>query len=308
MKKVFIGALSLFFVWNVSAQTQEELEAQLAPVKDSIAALQSQLDPIQGRANAIQAKIDALPGWRKGAFGTIGGSFSRFNNWFAQGAPNNSSGNIVITGNAFANLKEDKFFWNNSLNVNLGWVKLDNKDIATDSEDFEALTDVFQITSLYGRKLSDKFAISALGEYRTTLLNNFNNPGYLDLGLGATWTPVENMVVVIHPLNYNFVFADTGSVFESSLGAKIVADYTRQIGQVAFKSNLSAFLSYENSDLSNWTWTNNFSYTLWKMIGVGFDLGLRNSRQEAANFQGVALEDADNELQSFYTLGLSYKF
>lgn len=301
MKKVLLVFTFLVIASNLMAQTEEELKATLGEKKDSIAA-------IQGRADALQAQIDALPGWKKGAFGTIGGSLSNFNNWFAQGAPNNSSGNITITGNAFANLKEDKFFWNNSLNLNLGWVKLDNKDIDTDSEDFEALTDVFQVTSLYGRRLSDKFAISALGEYRTTLLNNFNDPGYLDLGIGGTWTPVENMVVVIHPLNYNFVFADNDAVFASSLGAKIVADYTRQLGKVAFKTNLSAFLSYEGSDLSNWTWTNNFSYTLWKGIGVGFDFGLRNSRQEAANFQGVALGDADNELQSFYTVGLSYNF
>lgn len=301
MRKIVFALAFLFTAVTLTAQTEEELKATLATKKDSISA-------IQGRADAIQAQIDALPGWKKGAFGTIGGSLSNFNNWFAQGAPNNSSGNIAITGNAFANLKREKYFWNNSLNLNLGWVKLDNKDIATDSEDFEALTDVFQITSLYGWRLSDKFAISALGEYRTTLLNNFNDPGYLDLGVGGTWTPIENLVVVIHPLNYNFVFAENDAVFASSLGAKIVADYTRQIGAVAFKSNLSAFMSYEGSELSNWTWTNNFSYTLWKGIGVGFDFGLRNSQQEAANFQGVALEDADNSLQSFYTVGLSYNF
>ena len=62
------------------------------------------------------------------------------------------------------------------------------------------------------------------------MLNNFNDPGYLDVGVGATWTPIENLIVVIHPLNYNFVFADNDAIFESSLGAKIVADYTRQIG------------------------------------------------------------------------------
>ena len=312
MKKVILAAATFFAVLAVQAQTEEELKAQIGAKKDSIAAL---TEPIQGRVDALQAELDALPGWKKGAFGTIGGSLSNFNNWFAQGAPNNSSGNIVITGNAFANLKQDKFFWNNSLNINLGWVKLDNKDIDTDSEDFEALTDVFQVTSLYGRRISDKFAISALGEYRTTILNNFNDPGYLDLGIGATWTPIENLVVVVHPLNYNFVFADNDAVFESSLGAKIVADYTRQIGAVAFKSNLSAFASYKSSNLSNWTWINNFSYTLWKGIGVGFDFGLRNSQQEALNFAlaqapptATGFDDLDNNLQSFYTLGLSYAF
>ena len=36
--------------------------------------------------------------------------------------------------------------------------------------------------------------------------------GYLDAGVGATWTPVTDLVVVIHPLNYNFVFADNDAV------------------------------------------------------------------------------------------------
>ena len=73
---------------------------------------------------------------------------------------------------------------------------------------------------------------------------------------------LQDLVVVIHPLNYNFVFADNDAVFKSSLGAKIVADYTRQIGAVNFKTNLSTFQSYKDSNLSNWTWTNSFGYTL----------------------------------------------
>lgn len=187
-------------------------------------------------------------------------------------------------------------------------MKLDNTDDPTDSGDFNATTDVFNLSSLYGRKITDKLAVSGLLEYRTTLIDNFNNPGYLDLGVGATWTPISDLVVVIHPLNYNFVFADSNTVFESSLGAKIVADYTRKFNAVSFKTNFSMFQSYESSDFSNWTWTNGFSYTLWKMIGVGFDFGLRSNRQEAANFQGKTLENADNDLQSFYTVGLSYSF
>ena len=36
--------------------------------------------------------------------------------------------NIGFTANAFANLNQDKFFWRNAANVNLTWVKLDDKD------------------------------------------------------------------------------------------------------------------------------------------------------------------------------------
>ncbi len=299
--KILLSITLLLCVSLTFAQSKEELQKQKAEK-------QAEADKYKGEADAIQAQIDALPGWRIGAFGTIGGSLSNFSNWYAQGAPNNSSGNIGFTLNAFANKLENKYFWRNNLNLNLNWTKLDDKDNPLDSDDFEPTTDVFNLTSLYGRKLSDKWAVSGLLEYRTTLLNNFNDPGYLDLGVGFTWTPITDLVVVIHPLNYNFVFADSNTVFESSLGAKIVADYTREIGKFNFKTNLSAFQSYEDGDLSNWTWINSFGYTLWKGIGVGFDFGLRSNRQEAANFQGTTLPAADNDLQSYYTVGLSYNF
>ena len=300
-KKLLLSVFLMLAVTLGYAQTKEELQAQKAEK-------QAEADKFQGEANALQAQIDALPGWRTGAFGTIGGSLSNFNDWYSQGAPNNSSGNIGITFNAFANKIEDKYFWRNSLTTNLGWVKLDNKDTDLDSDKFEATTDVFNISSLYGRNISKTWAISGLAEYRTTLIDNFNDPGFLDLGVGATWTPLDNLIVVIHPLNYNFVFAENDAAFESSAGAKIVADYTRQIGAINFKSNFSTFQSYKDGDLSNFTWTNSFSYTLWKMIGVGFDFALRSNKQEAANYQGVNLADADNKLQSYYTIGLSYKF
>jgi len=308
MKKAVLAVFTLLTVTFLNAQTEEDLKAKLGEKKDSISA-------IQGRADALQAQIDALPGWKIGAFGTIGGTISQFNNWFAQGTPNNNAGNIGITGNVFANLQQEKFFWRNALTTNLTWVKIDDKDDPTDDDSFQPTTDVFNLSSLYGRKLNEKWAVSGLMEYRTTLLNNFNDPGYLDLGVGATWTPIQNLVVVIHPLNYNFVFADDDTIFNSSLGAKIVADYTRQIGAISFKSNLSAFSSYEDSDLSNWTWTNGFAYTIWKAIGVGFDFGLRSNKQEALNYQVNTLgnttatfDNIDNELQTFWTLGLSYAF
>ena len=291
------------------AQTADELKAEQATKKDSIAA-------IQGRVDALQGQIDALPGWKKGAFGTIGANISGFNNWYSQGTPNNSAGNIGATINAFANLDKEKFFWRNSGNVNLQWVKLDNEDDPTDKEGFSGTTDVFSISSLYGYKLNKKFAISALGEYRTSIINNFNDPGYLDLGVGATWTPITDMVVVIHPLNYNFVFSSNDdSIYESSTGAKIVVDYTKKLGTVNFKTNFSTFQSYKDGNLSNWTWINSFGYTLWKGIGLGFEFGLRGNKQEALDYTlnkapnpnpNATLENVDSKTQSYWLFGLNY--
>jgi len=315
IKKLILVVTVMLGVTSVTAQTEEELKTEQAAKKDSIAA-------IQARVDALQGQIDALPGWKIGAFGTVGGNIGGFNNWFTQNIPNNSSGNLGITFNAYANLLREKDFWRNSLNVNLAWVKLDNNDNdddepEVDDENFEPSVDVFNLTSLYGYKISKTLAVSTLLEYRTTILNDFNDPGYLDLGVGLTWTPIENLIVVVHPLNYNFVFSSGDTQFESSLGAKIVADYTRQIGAINFKSNVSAFLSYEDGNYSNWQWTNSFSYTLWKAIGVGFDFGLRQSKQEAFNFAlnqvpaivpTPTIDSVDNDLQSFWNLGLSYSF
>lgn len=312
MKKLILLFALCFGVVAINAQTKEELEKQKAEK-------QAEADKYQAEADALQAQIDALPGWRIGAFGTIGGSLSNFNNWYAQGTPNNSSGSIGITFNGYANDIQEKYFWRNALTMNFNWVKLDDKDNPNDDDDFNPTTDVFNLTSLYGRRLNEKWAVSGLVEYRTTILNNFNDPGYLDVGVGFTWTPVTDLVVVIHPANYNFVFADNDAIFDSSFGAKIVADYTRKIGAINFKTNFSTFQSYKTSDLSNWTWINSFSYTLWKKIGVGFDFGLRSNKQEALNFAlgqfdamsgdpTPTFDNVDNDLQTYWTIGLSYAF
>jgi len=305
MKKVSILILILFIAPSIKAQTVEALKKEQVPKKAKILKL-------QGEVNAIQLKIDALAGWKYGAFGTIGGSISGFNNWYSRTAPTAAAGNIGITVNGFANLIETGFFWRNSTTINLGWVKLNDKNVSGD-EDFDTATDVFTISSLFGKRLNKKWAISALAEYRSTIIDNFNDPGYLDFGFGITWTPTKNLVVVMHPGNYNFLFSTEENVFDSSLGAKIVADYTKKYGKLTVKSNLSVFQSYKTANLSNWTLTNSFGYTIWKGIGIGFELGLRKNKQEALNNALITnatetFTTVDNKLQSYYLIGMSYAF
>ena len=305
MKKYLFSLLLVSIGFFTNAQTVEELKQKQAPKKAEIKKLQKEVA-------ALQAQIDALPGWRIGAFGTIGGSLSGFNNWYSRTAPNAAAGNIGITINGFANLIQKKYFWKNSATLNLGWVKLDDKSIAGD-EGFETATDVFTISSLYGKRINKKWAASALVEYRTSIIDNFNDPGYVDFGGGFTWTPIEQLVVVIHPGNYNFVFSKGETVFESSLGAKLIANYETKIKMLSIKSNVSMYQSYETNNLSNWTWTNALGYTLFKGIGLGFELGLRQNKQEALNNALMTDPNADfnkvdNKLQSYWLLGMSYAF
>lgn len=307
--------LTLTFVLAITAgafaQTTEELQemkdskaAELAPLEAELAELTAKVEGLQADVAGLTDKLTPYPRWDKGLLGNLGLNFSNSNNWLLRDQPNTQAVNIGLSATGFANGDYEKSFWRNSTTLTLGWLKFDNKDVpaAEENEELQVSADAFNITSLFGYKLSDKWAISTLGEYRTSVLDGrFNDPGYLDLGVGATWTPLTDLVVVIHPLNYNFIFAKNDADYTSSLGAKIVADYTRQLTKgVAWKSNLSAFMSYEGSELSNWTWVNGFS-TAVKGVGIGLDIGLRGNQQEAT-VAGLT----DNPLQSYWILGLSY--
>ena len=305
MYKLLLSLLTLcVLASSLHAQTLEELKTQKTEKETQLKDLEAQVAAVKGDIAGIETQMLPFPRWETGAFGIIGANLNGFGDWLARDQPNTSSVGITFSTNAFANYLAPKYFWRNGGNLNVGYGELKEKDRdgnIVGETDLKS-PDVINLSSLFGYKLSEKIAISTLAEYRSTFLENFNNPGYLDLGVGATWTPAPNLIVVIHPLNYNFVFADEGSSFDSSLGAKIVADYTREVAPgVNWKSNLSYFLSYKDGDLSNWTWVNGVAFQAFKKVGVGFELGLRNNKQEA-----IAKEISDNPLQTYYVLGLTY--
>lgn len=288
-------------------QNEEELNAQKAEKAAKVADLQGQIDALNGEIAGIDAQLVKFPRWENGAFGTFGLGFNGFNDWLSRAQPSITSTTIGVALNGFANYFTEKSFWRNSGNINMGWISVDDKDTDADSDTLQSTSDAINISSLYGYKFSEQFAASALGEYRSTIVSNFNNPGYLDFGVGATWTPFSNLVVVIHPLNYNFVFSNQDFDFQSSLGAKIVADYTTKLGGlVDWKSNFSTFQSYKSSDLSNWTWINSVAFNVAKGLGVGAELGLRSNQQEANAAIADGRDIDGNPLQTYYVVGLTY--
>ncbi len=303
--------VSLALVFNciiaVEAQTTEEMMALKATKAAELATLETQLTELTGKVDALKTevadltdKITPYPRWDLAAQGNLGFNISNFNDWLSKASPSTSAINIAFTGNGSANLDQKKYFWRNKLNLTLGWQKFDDKADPNDN-DFKVASDAFTFNTLYGYKLSKSWALSALAEYRSSLIDNFNNPGYLDIGAGATWTPLKDLVVVIHPLDYNFVFSNDGYNYQSSFGAKIVADYKLQIAKnLTWTSNLSTFASYKGSDLSNWTWINGLTTNV-HGFGIGLDFGLRGNKQEA-----LAAGLNDNPLQTYWVFGLTY--
>jgi hypothetical protein len=297
---ILILCSSLFFVHLLNAQSLEELNAQKA-------ALSGEIGKLQTEVSAIEAQIARdFPdyGWKLKSFGTIGFNSSRFNNWVTVALPEVQNTTIMASFNILANLSEEKYFWNNALNSNLGWQRLirDNDNPDEGERDFNRIADVLNFNSLFGYKINNTLAASAMTEYRTNLLSNFNDPGYLDIGIGATWKPVSNLTAVFHPLNYQYIFQREGGDFQSSLGCKIVADYVATIANgINWRSNVTSFVSYKDlNELSNFTWTNGFSFTAFKGIGVGIEYAMRLNKQETQAFA------SEQDFQSYFILGLTY--
>ena len=336
-KKYILSAclLSIAFV-SLNAQetapTLEELEAQKAEKA-------AELAKIQGELSAINNKIAKLPGWRIGGVGVVGVDFNGNRNWYALNSPNAVSNGIGIGFNGYANNIRDKFFWRNLLNVTVQRVatKVDrNQD-----EGVVSLSEGLDLSSLYGYRINPKLAVSAEGKFTTSILSydaetkkyaqSFFDPAKLTVSAGVTWTPLDALVVLIHPLGYE---KNWPGEFISSPGAKVGASYAAQIFKgISWSSNLSLFIpytgentvsydingtnipvTYASSDLINYTWINGFSAKIFNGIGVALNIGLRGDNQIADQRILLNAEDpltaTTNEfkVQAYYTLGLAYTF
>jgi len=314
MKTNFILILVAMFVTTFSLQAQDET---LDELKAMLAEKEGVKKTIDDEMADLDKRIKAFPGWSKGLGGTLGLNFSGTSDWFADDVIKTAARGfgLSLAGYANNNAADGKYFWNNALNVSVtnGNSKSDNDQSGDfeDNEDLSTKASLFTLNSLGGYQLFSKVYASGQASYTTTVFA-FNDPGQLTFSLGLTWKPINDLVVYIHPLAYQWTFP--GGTYSAASGAKIGATYSAEIAPgVKWTSDLSAFLAYsgddtkmpalESSQLSNWTWQNGFSVAdVFKGIGLGFNLGLRKDEQ-----LGIAKGSSDpSTIQSIYTLGLSY--
>lgn len=316
MNRLVNTVLLALLLWNFTeAQTLDELKTNKSEKEAMLAEKSSEVSALEAEIASLNDQILLLSGWRTGFAGLVGLNFSESENWAANPNPNSSSTGLNLALNVFANRNEAKWFWNNKLLANKSWQTIDiNGEDGGDLFD-NSTNDILNLSSLFGYKLTKKIAASALGEMNTSI-ENFLEPGTIDFGLGATWTPNPNLVVVVHPLNYRISFPPSDSLdisSEGAVGAKLRADYARNLKisgkDVNWSSTLTAFIPYsdtkmmvtdlegnaQEAGMEELTWLNTLSFTIWKGIGVGATFGFRNADFEVYE-----------EWQKFYALGLTY--
>ena len=323
MKFVYSFVLLLVLAaGSLQAQSLEELKAKKAELVAQQNELKAKADAFSGDISALDKQIEVLTPWQTGLSGLLGLNFNSSNNWQANANANSSSSALNLGVSAFANNIKEKSFWRNNLNANISWQGLDN-DTNDDDEGSGFLAnrngDLLVGSSLYGLRFTPSLAATGLVDLNTSVVN-FLSPGTIDLGVGATWTPttIPNLVVVAHPLTYNWAFSGVEEVAsQAALGAKVKATYGLNLpGGVAWSSNLGLFLPYNNDktivEFTNdegvvetseetqfsYTWINSFNIAdLWKGVGVGFTVGIRQAGLEYPP-----------GLQSYTALGLTYGF
>ncbi|MFK7906932.1 MAG: DUF3078 domain-containing protein [Chitinophagales bacterium] len=323
MKQLFILSLVMIaFTVSTQAQTMEELKTKKADLETQRKAKQSEADAFNSEIGSLAQQIQIMSGWQTGLNGLIGLNFGSSNNWAANANRNSSTSILNLGLNGYANNIKEKTYWRNTLTANVSWQGLDNntKDDQAGT-DFLAdrNADVLIFSSLYGFRLSEDIAITALGDLNTSIFN-FLAPGTFDVGIGATWTPksIPNLVVVVHPLTYHFAFSAFDNVdSQSAVGAKLKATYTHKFpGGIVWSSNLGAFLPYSSEEfpisyfdeagveqsgqegLFEYTWINSLAIAdVWKGVGVGITYGIRDAKFEFP--LGT---------QSYTAIGLTYGF
>ena len=325
------------------AQSIEDLRNDQMNLLGKYADLEAELTATQGEIDALQKEIDILSGWRKGLNGQIGFNLNKSLGWVANPNPRASTTSLNLGLTAYANYDKEKLFWHNKGIITESWQDVDKSDadraVSNDGLFKNGVVDLFNISSLAGYRITDNFAFSGQAELNTSLLN-FLSPGTMDIGVGATWIPMPNLTVMIHPFNYHYAFSGIdGLSSKGALGAKVRVDYYEDFlimgKSVNWSSTLTSFFPYGNSEpqtvlldplnpdtsesfeagLFEYTWLNTLSFEVWKGIGVGLAWGLRKSDFEGEKLSEDELpDDCKNCLlsgpgtQSYMNVGLSYNF
>mgnify|MGYP003864466657 CR=1 FL=1 len=267
MKQKFIALLTLFTVITVGVNAQvsnltpEQIQADKETKLEEMKTLQEDIDKL----DKALATMD-YSGWKFGGNGNIAFSGAGASNWQAAGEEiaNGLTTNIGV--NLFANMSEDKFYWFNGLNVQLGylsnWTSL--KDLNF-SDVTSTTLDKMYLSSLPGYRINSELAATGLLDVQSSL-GNFGNPAAISGGIGITWTPIQTMdgkliplKVVFHPITWKgnvvkeldepgadaspdelkkyatnqalrneFGLTD-GNTLASEFGLKVVADYGRTL-------------------------------------------------------------------------------
>lgn len=208
--------------------------------------------------------------WKKGGTFNVNLQQVGLKNWAAGGESSFAVGGAI---DAHANYEKDEMVWENKVKVGYGVIRNGGNDSG-----FEKTDDIFDISSKYSQKFSEKILMSMSIHFRTQMdegyklekvsgsdtrrrvfISDFMAPGYLQASMGLTFRDEKAFSTTVAPFTGRFTFVLNDSLskvgafgvepeerIRSEAGISWTGGYQRDVLQnVKLKTNFNFFSNYE---------------------------------------------------------------
>ena len=284
-------------------------------------------------AGAVLAQEDAAE--QKDTLWTVSGTTSlnlsqlALYNWAA-------GGDNSIAGNALVKLSADydngSMLWDNDLTLGLGMVKIGDDPTRKSN-------DQIQFSSKAGYKASEKWAYSALIDFKTQFAEGFDDPGdparlkisnfmapaYLNLALGMDYKPNEHLSLFLSPVTGKMTFVldedlsaagsfglDPDQTIRGEFGAYVKIAYKQEIlKNVTLDTKIDFFSNYlENPKYVDVNWDMLLTFKVNEYISASLLTSLIYDYDIKFEYDnnGVTEEEARVQFKELFGLGLTYSF
>jgi hypothetical protein len=203
--------------------------------------------------------------WRLGGLLSLTVSQTTLSNWAAGGDDYSLSLNGIAS--LYAYYKEGRHSWDNTFDFNYG-------SVSTTSLDTRKNDDRVDLVSKYGYGISEKWNLSALGNFRTqffkgynydndvpTFTSDFLSPAYMLFGVGFDYKPNQNFSLYLSPLTARWTLVKNDSLSEKGeygvvpgenwkdeLGAFVSVTYLKTFNKtLSYKGRLDLFSDYKHN-------------------------------------------------------------
>ncbi len=219
---------------------------------------------------ASSQTIDTTKLWTSGFKASLAFNQVSLTNW-AAGGENSLGGNSFL--NLFANLKQGKTTWDNSLDLAYGMVKIGDANVRKSDDKIDLVSklghNVINKNLFLSANLSFKTQFAKGYNYPndSVIISKFLAPAYLMLGLGMEYKPYPYLSISLLPLTGRVIIVndtalsrvyglDPGKTVKPEFGAAFKVTFEKDVfTNVNFKSKLDMFSNYldqpQNIDI-NW--------------------------------------------------------
>ncbi|MFC2131842.1 DUF3078 domain-containing protein, partial [Bacteroidota bacterium] len=230
-------------------------------------------------SDTLNEQSGFLNSFKTGGYASIIFNQISFLHW-AKGGENSISATGLL--NLFANMKEEKFVWENTLDFKYGLQNTDEFGLRTNQ-------DVIDISSKFGFKALDQFYYTGLLSFKTQFAPGYNypidsivvsrffSPAYLIVSLGMDFKPNDDFSLYISPMTGKFIYVtdvgianigtytsepakkDTsgniikqGNTLKSDFGAYLRINYkTELMENITLKTKFEIFNNYSDKIIKN---------------------------------------------------------